>query len=202
MNFLHCLVHYLVRVAMFVWHPVFRVQGRANIPEGGALFCSNHCGNADPLWFCFALGPQRKVRIMAKASLLQIPFIGRVLKWVGVFGVHRGSNDIAAIKTALSTLKNGERLLVYPEGTRVKESARIPAKTGAALFATRTDSLVVPVYIAPRHFPFTPVTLTFGAPYKMAQPGTKLTPEQLQDCTDALMEKIYALGEKHENQSC
>ncbi len=46
------------------------------------------------------------------------PLIGWVLKHGGIFGVKRGKADVAAIKTAMKYLKDGEMLLMFPEGTR------------------------------------------------------------------------------------
>ncbi len=195
MNALYALAYVICRIGFFFWHPIFRVRGRENIPQGGALLCSNHSGMADPLWIIFALGFSRRTHIMAKAQLMKIPVLGAILRWVGVFGVNRGNNDIGAIKTGLSILKSGQRLLLFPEGTRVRPPERIPAKSGAALFAMRTDSRVVPIYVTPRKAPFMPVTVVFGKPYRMTCAGKKPTPEELQSSADDLLERIYALGE-------
>jgi 1-acyl-sn-glycerol-3-phosphate acyltransferase len=194
MNAIYSFLYTLCRIGFFVWHPVFRVHGRENVPEGGALICCNHSGMADPLWVIFAMGRKNRMRIMAKVQLIRTPVLGKFLEWVGVFGVDRGNNDINAIKTALRVLKEGQKLLLFPEGTRVKPPKRIPAKSGAALFATRTDSLVVPVYVTPRRAPFVPVDLTFGTPYRMEYEGKKPTPAELQSLSDALMDQIYAMG--------
>lgn len=53
------------------------------------------------------------------------PFIGWVLKHGGIFGVKRGKADVAAIKTAMKYLKDGELLLMFPEApaTRTANSA-------------------------------------------------------------------------------
>lgn len=52
--------------------------------------------------------------------------------------MKRGKADVGAIKEAMRVLKNGEKLLLFPEGTRVKEGETGEAHTGAAMFATRT----------------------------------------------------------------
>ena len=173
MNGLYTFLYTLCRLGFFLWHPVFRVHGRENIPEGGALICCNHSGMADPLWVIFAMGRKNRMKIMAKVQLIRIPLLGPFLQWAGVFGVDRGNNDIGAIKTALRVLKEGQKLLLFPEGTRVRPPKRIPAKSGAAMLATRTDSLVVPVYVTPRSAPFVPVDLYFGTPYRMQYEGKK-----------------------------
>lgn len=196
MNGLYTFLYTLCRLGFFLWHPVFRVHGRENIPEGGALICCNHSGMADPLWVIFAMGRKNRMKIMAKVQLIRIPLLGPFLQWAGVFGVDRGNNDIGAIKTALRVLKEGQKLLLFPEGTRVRPPKRIPAKSGAAMLATRTDSLVVPVYVTPRSAPFVPVDLYFGAPYRMQYEGKKPSLEELQTLSDGLLDEIYAMGAK------
>ena len=194
MNGLYTFLYALCRLGFFLWHPVFRVHGRENIPEGGALICCNHSGMADPLWVIFAMGRKNRMKIMAKVQLIRIPLLGPFLQWAGVFGVDRGNKDIGAIKTALRVLKEGQKLLLFPEGTRVRPPKRIPAKSGAAMLATRTDSLVVPVYVTPRSAPFVPVDLYFGTPYRMQYEGKKPSLEDLQSLSDGLLDEIYAMG--------
>ena len=82
--------------------------GRENIPEGGALVCANHSAAVDPFFLAFALGRKKRICAMAKESLLNIFFVGKVLKLIGTFGVRRGASDIHAVKYALEELKKGE----------------------------------------------------------------------------------------------
>ncbi len=98
--------------------------GRENIPEGGALVCANHSAAVDPFFLAFALGRKKRICAMAKESLLNIFFVGKVLKLIGTFGVRRGASDIHAVKYALEELKKGEYVVIFPEGTRVKSQGR------------------------------------------------------------------------------
>ena len=111
--------------------------GRENIPEGGALVCANHSAAVDPFFLAFALGRKKRICAMAKESLLNIFFVGKVLKLIGTFGVRRGASDIHAVKYALEELKKGEYVVIFPEGTRVKSREEGEPKTGAAMLACR-----------------------------------------------------------------
>lgn len=184
----------LVRIGMFFWHPVFRVMGRENIPEGPCVICSNHAGMADPIWTILALRQPFFFRIMAKDQLMHIPVLKYVFRWIGMIGVKRGENDISAVKAALKALKNGEKLLIYPEGTRVPQG-RIQGKTGAAMLAVRSGCPVLPIYIQRRRHPFSSLKMVIGAPYYLREAGARVTPEELQTLTDELLERIYAQGE-------
>jgi 1-acyl-sn-glycerol-3-phosphate acyltransferase len=192
----------VVRFVLGIWHPFFRVKGRENLPADGEycyLICGNHSAMSDPIWVLFALRTNRmeKVpRIMAKAELMRVPVLGRLFRWVGVFGVERGENDITALKTALKTLKDGKSLMIFPQGTRCRNGERLPGKNGVAMMATRTDTMVLPVYLTEKKRPFRPLTCVIGQPYRMEYAGKRATSAELDALTADMMDRIYALGEQ------
>lgn len=168
--------------------------GKENIPEGGALVCANHSSAVDPFFLAFALGRNRQIRAMAKESLLNIFFIGKILKLVGTFGVRRGASDIHAVKYALEELKKGEYVVLFPEGTRVKSREEGEPKTGAAMLATRTGVNVLPVYIPIHKKPFRINRVYIGKPYNMIPEGKRATSKDYETFTADLMDRIYDLG--------
>lgn len=172
-----------------------RAVGRENIPEGAAVICPNHTSIGDPFYVVYAFGWKYPMRCMAKIQLLRVPFIGWLLSKAGVFGVNRGHADMKAVKTALRCLKEGEKLLMFPEGTRVHEGENVEAKTGAALFATRTGVPLVPVYVPSRKRLFRPNTVVIGTPYQPTFAGRKPTSEELESIVSDLMDRVQALGE-------
>ena len=169
--------------------------GKENIPEGGALVCANHSSAVDPFFLAFALGRNRQIRAMAKESLLNIFFIGKILKLVGTFGVRRGASDIHAVKYALEELKKGEYVVLFPEGTRVKSREAGEPKTGAAMLATRTGVNVLPVYIPIHKKPFRINRVYIGKPYNMIPEGKRATSKDYETFTADLMDRIYDLGD-------
>lgn len=178
-----------------LFHPV-RAIGRENIPQGPAVICPNHTTAGDPLYVVFAFGQRYPMRAMAKAQILAWPLIGWILSKAGVFGVDRGHADIKAVKTALRYLKNGDKLLLFPEGTRVGEGENVEAKAGAALFATRTGAPLLPVYIQPKKRRFHPTTVVIGKPYHPQIAGRKATAEELQAIAHDVMDRVHTLGEQ------
>lgn len=191
----------LYRVLYAVLWPVFhllypiKVTGRENIPEGAAILCPNHTHALDPFFVVFAFRRKHIMRAMAKAELMRVPVIGWILRNIGVFGVERGSADITAVKTALRYLKEGRKLLMFPEGTRVSEGESVEAKTGAAMFATRTGVPIVPIYITKHKRLFRRNLVAIGKPFEPQFEGRKATNEELRAIADELMVRIYALGE-------
>ena len=173
--------------------------GRENIPEGGALVCANHSAAVDPFFLAFALGRKKRICAMAKESLLNIFFVGKVLKLIGTFGVRRGASDIHAVKYALEELKKGEYVVIFPEGTRVKFREEGEPKTGAAMLACRTGVNVLPVYIPMKKKPFRINRVYIGKPYKMIPEGKRATSKDYDTFTADLMDRIYNLGDGYES---
>ena len=93
----------------------------------------------------------------------------------------------------MKILKNGERLLLFPEGTRVEEGREGEGHTGAAMLATRTGVPVVPIYIPRKKTWFKSITLVFGEPYVPVFEGKKPSPEDYERISKELMDRIYGL---------
>ncbi len=194
MNKLYSFLYVFVWLFMKIFHP-WRAAGVENIPEGAAVICGNHTTAGDPLYVVCAVGRKRQLHPMAKEEIMKWPVIGWILKKAGIIGVKRGAADVEAVKSSLQVLKNGERLLIFPEGTRVRDGMTSEAHTGAALFATRTGAPLVPVYITPEKRIFRKTDVIFGQPYHPEFEGRKPTANELQAIADDLMERIRALGE-------
>ena len=177
MNELYAVLYPILWFFMWIFHP-WKAVGRENLPEGGALLCGNHTTLGDPVYV-----------VCAVMQLL-------VFSHYGFIGVKRGKADVGAVKACLKALKNGEKLLLFPEGTRVREGESSEAHTGAAMFATRSGCSIVPVYISPRKRWFRRTTVIFGQPYYPEFAGRRATPEDYQRIADELMVKIRALGEE------
>lgn len=186
-------------LAYLVLWPVFRIFkptkciNKKNFPEGGALLCANHTRMSDPLFVAYALGLKHQIHVMAKEEVMHWPIIGWILKHGGIFGVKRGQADIGAIKTAMKYLKNGELLLMFPEGTRHQDGDFGDAKTGAAMLAVRTGVPIVPIYIPAEKLWFRWNQVVIGQPYHPIAAGKRATPEEYRAIADEVMTRIEAL---------
>ena len=185
---------FIYPIAFFAYRLIYglKVIGRENIPDGPAVICPRHCTNIDPPMVCFGLTRKRHPRIIAKQELLEIPFLGRILYKIGVFGIRRGENDMTPIKYGLRSLKDGSQLIIFPEGKRVHEGESVQAQTGAVMFALKAGVTLVPVYLT-RAKAFHRMTMVFGTPYLPQIAGKRATPEEYRQLADELLEKIYAL---------
>lgn len=199
MKIWYAILYSILKITFNLFRPV-KAIGRENIPAGAAVICGNHISIADPLYVVFALQMKNRPQVMAKKEIMEWPVIGFLLKKAGVYGVDRGNNDIGAVKRSLKLLKDGEKLLLFPEGTRVKEGEESAAKNGAAMFALRTGTPLLPVYISPKRRMFRRTLVVIGEAYMPTTPdgGKKASAEEYSAISDDLMKRIAALGEQYE----
>ena len=97
-----------LRIIFALKHPVLRVHGKENVPEGAAIVCCNHSAFSDPIWVMFAAHPKRIFRTMAKKELFSHKILGFLITKVGAFPVDRATSDINAVKTSMQILKSGD----------------------------------------------------------------------------------------------
>ena len=133
--------------------------------------------------------------MLFRSQLFRIPVVGWFLRSAGVFPVKRGGNDLAAMKTAIRSLSGGNRLLVFPEGTRVDGESGGEAKGGVTVMAARTGVPMVPVYCGPRHKFLRRTTVVFGEPYTPVIAGRRPTAEENRQAAEEILRRIYALSE-------
>lgn len=181
---LYCVLYPLVRVL----YPM-RVKGLENIPDGPAVICANHSNFIDPLLICVALGRKRHVHFMAKRELKDVFLVGKVLSGIGVCFVKRGDSDIDAIRSMLRYLKRGDKVVLFPEGTRVHDDNAVDAKTGAVRIASKTKAPIIPIYIPRGKRIFSRVNLVIGEPYMVSGKSH----DEYVKLADGVMDEIYKL---------
>ena len=96
--------------------------------------------------------------------------------------------------TALGVLREGDKLLIFPEGTRVREGDVSHPHVGAVTFACRTDAPIVPVFLTRKKRFWAPLTLVFGEAYHPQFEGRRPSSDELEHLTQEMMDKCYALG--------
>lgn len=173
----------------------FRIYGRERLPEGAAVICGNHTARVDAVLVALSMGSSGRFTAMAKAELFRYPILGKLLASLHVFPVNRGKNDVLAIKHALKALKEGQQLVIFPEGTRVHEGEKAEAKTGAGMLALRSNVPVVPVYITPGKKAFRGCKIVYGTPF-VPQCEGKPNQQDYQRVTDEIMAAIQKAGQR------
>ncbi|MFP3387959.1 lysophospholipid acyltransferase family protein [Brevibacillus sp. SIMBA_040] len=175
----------------------WQVIGREHIPkEGPVILCANHISNWDPP--LLGSGIERQVNFMAKEELFRIPVLNFLLVKFGAFPVKRGAGDRAAIRATLKLLEEGKILGIFPEGARSKTGEPGEAKSGAALFALKSQASVVPVAIIGPYRLFRPVKIVYGKPIDLSSlRETKGGSDTLKEASDLIMAHVKELHAQH-----
>lgn len=182
------LVYSLLRPIGWLLYPQ-QFVGRENVPEGAAIFCAPHSNIADPILISFALGRKTYVHHLAKAESKSTFLFGWLMRKAGSIFVKRGERDIDSFKKCMRVLKAGEKLIVFPEGTRVHGDAVVKPKSGVIHMAARLHVPIVPVYLPRDKKLFRRVPTVIGKPYY-----PEVTDHSDYDrLSEELMERIWAL---------
>jgi 1-acyl-sn-glycerol-3-phosphate acyltransferase len=122
------------------------VENRANLVSGQPyVFMANHASALD-IWAIFVAVP-RRLRMIAKKQLARIPLFGWAM-WAGRFIFIDRQNGIAArrsIDRAGERIRNGESVVIFPEGTRTRDGNLGVFKKGGFHLAIKAGVPIVPV---------------------------------------------------------
>lgn len=125
----------------------FKVEGGDSVPAtGGIIVAANHCSYLDPPVLACAL--KRRVRFMARDTLFSNAFARWYFPRVGVIPLDRTRGDLAALRKAISLLKEGHAVALYPEGTRSPDGKLQEAKGGIGFLIAKGGVPVVPMHIS------------------------------------------------------
>ncbi len=115
--------------------------------ESSYVVMSNHCSLFDIPTVLTSL--PFPFRMLAKASLFRIPFMGWYMSRVGYIPVKRDDPKRAreSIENAASRVASGLSVLIFPEGTRSVEGEVARFKRGGVNLAHTAAVSVVPVAI-------------------------------------------------------
>lgn len=157
------------------------------LPEGPLVIIANHKSNFDPVMVSLCL--DRQVHWMAKKELFENKLMAKFFESLGAFPVDRNNNDIRSMRKAMSILKEGQVLGIFPEGTRVKEVDYNLAKPGAALIASRMKAKILPIYIEGDYKLFRPVRIHFRNIIELD--SSKRSEEDYREDIKNIMEIVY-----------
>jgi 1-acyl-sn-glycerol-3-phosphate acyltransferase len=185
-----------------VLHGLYRLRARGveNLPaEGGYVLSCNHVSSFDPWPLGMPLWPRRQLRFMAKSELYWWP-LKVVVDGAGAFPVRRGQGDTQAIEHAVSLVREGEVVAMFPEGTRrrkglVKKFEARP-RSGAARIALEAGAPLVPAAVAGTDglLRLAKLRVAYGAPVDIDDlRGADDVAVAAQEATQRLMDAILAL---------
>lgn len=183
-------------LANIIFHVIYRfdVKGIENIPkEGKVILCSNHIHAVDSV--AIVIHIKRMLYIMVKAELMKSKMGNWFFNKLGCFAVDRGKGDTKAIETAEEHLKNGDMLMIFPEGTRNGMAKGLKVKKGAAMIALQNQTPIVPMGVEGTFKLFSKIKIRIGKQmdltkyFDMEQTG----PREWIEVTNLMKEEIIKL---------
>lgn len=124
----------------------WRVDGASNVPRtGGVILASNHQSFLDVILLGGAC--PRPVRYMARRSLWDNRLLGWIISDWRAIPVNRDRPGKDELRGILETVRGGEVLALFPEGTRTRDGSVGELRGGIGFLARRAGVPVVPVRI-------------------------------------------------------
>lgn len=125
----------------------WEVRGREHVPrKGGLIVAPNHISFWDPP--LVGAAARRELHFLAKEELFRAPLLGPLIRAYNAIPIRRGMADIRGLTRAIEVLKGGDALLVFPEGSRMRDGQLHPARPGVGLLAVSGDATIVPAYVS------------------------------------------------------
>jgi 1-acyl-sn-glycerol-3-phosphate acyltransferase len=143
------LVRVWARVLMAVLRWTCRldyvVEGRGNIPAGNHIAVWKHSSSWETVAMALVFPDQAWV---LKHELIWIPFVGWGIRQMRAIAIDRNSGASAVnqvVEQGKARLAEGLWLMLFPEGTRMAPGETRRYGVSAALLASQTAKLLVPV---------------------------------------------------------
>ena len=144
--FVHKFTSNWTRKLLKILNVKVNVHGKENLPKDkNVLFIGNHQGNFDiPIYISCIDIPKGFV---AKIELTKMAGVKNWMEYMNCIFMDRSSIRKAgeAIITGINSLKSGNSLVVFPEGTRSKGDKMGEFKAGSFKLATKSKVPIVPV---------------------------------------------------------
>ena len=175
----------------------FRFYGNRKVADGACVYICNHYTMFDALYP--AVTTWESVHFIAKRENFETPIIGWIFRNIKAICANRDGNDVRTMLDSIKCLKNGEKIIIFPEGTRNKTDAdMLPFHHGAALMAIKTKTPIIPMmlYKKPRWFRMAHILI--GDPLEMTEYyDRKLSAEEILEADEKLRQHLLNMRKEH-----
>ncbi len=197
-NFVRFLIHAVLGLITEI-----EVHDQEYVPSTGSfVLATNHLGVLD-IVMPFYVFHRWDMFIMVAEKWKKQAWV----RWLGdnlnFLYIDRFNSDLPALRDVITRMKNGQVLVIAPEGTRSQGGALIEAKPGVSYLAAKLGYPIVPAALAGtsdktlfenlRHLRKTHVILRAGKPFTLPPLPAKDRDEALQRYTDEIMCRIAML---------
>lgn len=152
------------------------------IEDGACIYVMNHQSFLDPPMIG-QLFASTKVHFLARKTLFDNPILGAILPYCNVIPIDQEQPDPGSILKVLRLVKNGGRIIIFPEGSRCVDNQIHDAMPGIGLILGRLQGVPIqPLRIdgaydcLPIHsskLRFKPITIAIGDPIEFTKDELK-----------------------------
>jgi 1-acyl-sn-glycerol-3-phosphate acyltransferase len=119
----------------------YEFQGAERLGRPGQVILANHPSLIDVV---FLIGFTPQATCIVKEALFHNPFT----RWpVAAAGYVSNTSTLTMVERASQALREGQNVIVFPEGTRTTPGQALQFHRGAASIAVRAAAIVTPVFI-------------------------------------------------------
>jgi 1-acyl-sn-glycerol-3-phosphate acyltransferase len=179
-----------------------RNYGAERVPKtGGVVLAFNHFHWIDPP--VVGLLSPRPMNFVAKVEAHRIPGLGQLIRAFGTISVRRGESDREAVRQMRESVRAGNALGLFVEGTRQLSGVPGRVQPGAAMVALQEGVPIVPAAIygsldwKPGNYQ--PISVAWGEPmYFDGLPKGGKGYREASDRVQAKLDELHSwLGEMH-----
>lgn len=170
----------------------YKLIGKEKVQDGACVLVGNHYRIWDIVHM--ACTTKEKVHFITKQELYKSKFLAHLCDIVEAIPVSRDGQDAKAVMTALRYLKKGEKISMFPEGTRNRtKDDLLPLKGGAALFAIKARVPIYPVMCLRKTRPFHRTKIIVGDGFELSEfYDRRMSAEDYTEAENIIREKMLA----------
>ncbi len=187
-----------VIVIPFYWlFKPFRFYGQRKVKDGPCVYVSNHYTLFDPVYP--ACTTWEGIHFIAKRETFDMPIVGWAIKKVKGIPANRDGNDVRVMLDSFKCLRNGEKIALYPEGTRNKTNGEmLPFHHGAAMMAIKAKVPIIPMMMYKKPRIFRMAHILIGQPFELTEYyDRKLTQEEMSEADEKIRQAMVDLRKAH-----
>ncbi len=166
----------------------YKAEGTENLPKSGkVILAGNHTGHLDV--FILQMATKRHLWFVTGPEAFKVPIIKYFLKFFNVLPLNFGKG-MEAIDAAVTKLKKGEAVIIFPEGKFTPDGQLCKFHRGVGIMSKHADCPIIPFSIKggfetwnkKRKLPkfFNTIVIQFGQPIYDATKDEKEIAQELQ----------------------
>lgn len=124
----------------------FKVINRERVRlDGGCLIASNHTSYFDPP--IVGITMEEAIYYAARKTLFDHKISNFLFTRWGGIPLDQEKSDLKALKTMIKLVKDGKKVIIYPEGERSRSGELLPGAAGVGMLVAKTKAPVLPMRI-------------------------------------------------------